>query len=189
MPKEQIETKVPSPTPPPTKKKTKFRPKKGRLISAGVSNMAESLEDTERRLTTEEARRRQQDDPPPQKPMFSSMPKSVGSILKVIRAYYSVPPGLQCIWIYRGFSVRRCVTWNWNMFSFELNALSLEFLSQLTLNVGELHCPLKHYNVFAVLGSLHQLYWLFKSYYVRFSQQSFKIMRKLVAFTNTDYQC
>lgn len=76
-----------SPVPPAANKskRRKFRPKKGRLQSAGVSNMMESLEETERRLSTEERMREvatEQNKPEPTG-TFNPMPKSVGSILKV----------------------------------------------------------------------------------------------------------
>jgi len=75
-----------SPVPPAANKskRRKFRPKKGRLQSAGVSNMMESLEETERRLSTEERMREvatEQNKPEPTG-TFNPMPKSVGSILK-----------------------------------------------------------------------------------------------------------
>lgn len=78
-----------SPTPPAVTKtkKRKFRPKKGRLPSAGVSNVCVSLDDMERRISTEERMREvatvQNTE---EKTGFNPMPKSVGSILKVCYA-------------------------------------------------------------------------------------------------------
>lgn len=84
---EPVEIKEVVPTPPPsTKRKQKrFQLHKGRLPSAGVSKMNESLELGEKRLSMEENARMtgQQAADNSRAPVFNSMPKSVGSILKV----------------------------------------------------------------------------------------------------------
>ena len=76
-----------APVPPPANKskRRKFRPHKGRLQSAGVSNMMESLEETERRINTEERMREvaTEQNKADDRGKFNPMPKSVCSILKV----------------------------------------------------------------------------------------------------------
>ncbi|KAF6035447.1 C2orf81 [Bugula neritina] len=90
---------VPVPAPPPGSKtkngRKKFRPKKGRLQSAGVSNMVESLEDTERKISTEERLRSIQGEQTEEdkSAKYNPMPKSVGSILKT--KFFVIDPSVE----------------------------------------------------------------------------------------------
>lgn len=76
------------PTPPPNENKNKqkrFRPHKGKLPPAGVLKMNESLDLGEKRLSMEKSMKiaEQQSEETNKAPFFNTMPKSVGSILKV----------------------------------------------------------------------------------------------------------
>ena len=69
-----------------SKKKTKFRPYKGRMKSAGVSKMTESLEETEMQIYMNEVAKTMPH--PDDKPStLLNMPASCTSILKVLYVF------------------------------------------------------------------------------------------------------